>query len=239
MTSRDNWWLGLVIIIVGVVILLNNFEITQIDIVWYISVYWPLLLLLWGVNMLRGGRDGRDGRDGGRLVSAGIIIALGLVLLSRNLNLIDFNISLLWKAFWPIILILFGISFVRGPRSQGKNNWALMGGLDRTKNAWRLESGNYIAFLGGISLDLRKAEIKEGEYFLSCTALMGGIDITVPTNLSVICEGSAILGGVNFLGKDNGGIFATVAESQGPKDADRVIRIYGRAMMGGIDVKAR
>ena len=232
MTSRNNWWFGLLIIIVGIVILLNNFEITQIDIAWYIVVYWPVLLIIWGVNMLRGRRNG------GGLISSGIIIALGLLFLTRNLNLIDFNISLIWRAFWPIVLILLGISFVRGPRSQGKNNWALMGGLDRTKNAWTLENGNYIAFMGGISLDLRKAEIIEGEYFLSCTALMGGIEITVPTNLFVICEGTAILGGVNFLGKDNGGIFVTVAESQGPKDATKVIRIYGRAMMGGIDVKA-
>jgi len=232
MTSRDNWWLGLVIIIVGVVILLNNFEITQIDILWYMSTYWPVLLLLWGVSMLRGGRDG------GRLVSAVIIIALGLLLLSRNLELINFNLSLLWKAFWPIILILLGISFVRGPKSQGKNNWALMGGLERTKNTWRLESGNYHAFMGGIDLDLRKAEIKEGEYYLNCNAFMGGIDIIVPSNISVICEGTVILGGVNFLGKENGGIFVTVAESQGPKDAATVIRIYGRAMMGGIEVKA-
>jgi predicted membrane protein len=233
MASRGNWWLGLVIIIVGVFILLNNFEITQIDIGWYMRVYWPVLLLLWGISMLR------DGKDGGRLVSAGIIIALGLLLLSRNLNFIDFNISILWKAFWPVILILLGISFVRGPKSQGKNNWALMGGLDRTKNAWRLESGNYYAFMGGINLDLRKAEIEDGEYTLICNAFMGGIDITVPTGLSVICEGTVILGGMNFLGKDNGGIFVTVAESQGPKDAAKVIRIYGRAMMGGIDVKAR
>lgn len=234
MTSRDNWWLGLLIIIVGVIILLNNFGIAQIDIVWYISIYWPVILLLWGVNMFRGGKNG------GRLVSAGIVTALGLLLLSRNLNLIDFNISLLWKAFWPVILILLGISFVRGPKSQeGKNNWAIMGELDRTKNTWKLESGNYLAFMGGINLDLRKAEIEEGEYFLSCTAFMGGIDITVPTNLSVTCEGTAVLGGVNFLGKDNGGIFVTVAESQGAVDAAVVIKIYGRAMMGGIDVKVR
>ena len=233
--SKSNWWIGGVLIALGVIFLLNNWGVTNIDTGEIIRIYWPLLLVLWGANILAA-----RNRSGGNLLSGGILLVIGLVLLGRNIGFLAFDMADFWKIFWPVILILAGISLVIGPLSRGKNNIALLGGVDRTKRSWKLESGNYWAFMGGVDLDLRRAEIEEKEYLLSCTAVMGGIDIIVPPNLTVICDGTAILGGVEFLGERSGGIIGSSSSRQEGKEAGgALVKIYGRAFMGGIEVTVK
>ncbi len=229
---RNNWWLGLVVIILGMIILLDNMGIADVNSGELIRKYWPLILVIIGIRVLQR-------KNGGAYLSGGILIILGFLLLGEKLDLIDFNYRLLWKAFWPIVLILLGISFLRGPKWQEKSNWAFMGALDRSRHSWKLENGNYWAIMGGVTLDLRQAQVEPGEYFLNCTAVMGGIDIIVPENLTVICRGTAILGGIDFLGRSNGGIFVSETAEQGRQDAERVIRIFALAAMGGVDVKGK
>ena len=232
--SRSNWLLGAVLILLGGMLLLNNLGITDIDVGYVVSTYWPLLLAFWGLNIIV------KERSGGSLLSGGILLAVGLLLQVRNMGLLDFSMADFWKFFWPLILILAGISLLKGPLSGGKNNVAFMGGLEKTKGHWKLENANYWAFMGGVELDLRRAEIEKGEYLLNCTAIMGGVDIIVPQDLNVICNGTAVLGGVELLGESSGGIIGSASASQeveGPVRA--TVKIYGRALMGGIEVKAR
>lgn len=233
--SKSNWWIGGVLIVLGIIVLLNNFAVTEIDLGNIVRTYWPLLLLLWGANILAA-----RGRSRGNLISGGVLLVVGLVLLGRNMGFLDFDMADFWKIFWPVVLILAGISLVKGPLSKGKNNIAFLGGVDRTKGKWKLESANYWAFLGGIDLDLRRAEIEEKEYLLSCTAVMGGIDIIVPPNLTVVCDGTAILGGVEFMGEGSGGIIGSSSfRQEGREDGGALVIIYGRAFMGGVEVTVK
>lgn len=233
--SRGNWWIGIVIILLGIVFLLSNFGLLELSMGKLIRTYWPVILLVLGINILQGGREK------GNYISGSIIIVLGLLFLGRSTGIYYFDMRTFWQIFWPAVLILLGVSFMRGPQAQGRSNWAVMSGIERTTENWELENGSYWAFMGGVELDLRRAVIKEGEYYLNCNAVMGGIDITVPPNLTINCEGTAVLGGIEFLGKGNGGIFASVAAKQpgtmGEKGA--VVHIYGRVFMGGIEVKVK
>lgn len=232
---KSNWWIGGVLIVLGVMVLLNNLGVTEINIGEIVRTYWPLLLILWGANILA-----TKSKTSGNLISGGALLVIGIVLLGRNMGFLDFDMADFWKIFWPVIIILAGISLLKGPLSRGKNNIAFLGGLDRTKGSWKLESSNYWAFMGGIDLDLRRAEIEEKEYLLSCTAIMGGIDIIVPPNLTVICDGTAILGGVEFLGEGSGGIIGSSSFKQDSKEASgALVKIYGRAFMGGIEVTVK
>ncbi len=233
--SKSNWWIGAVLIVLGVMILLNNLDVMKIDIGHLLTTYWPLLLVIWGLNSLVGGRG-----QGGSLLSAAVLVIIGLLLLGITMGFLQLTIATFLKFFWPVVLIAAGISLLKGPLSGGKNNIAFMSGLDRTKGSWKLESGNYWAFMGGVDLDLRRAEIEEKEYLLSCTAILGGIDITVPTDLTVICAGTAVLGGVEFLGEGSGGIIGSSSvqhEAEGESRA--VVKIYTRAILGGIEVNQK
>lgn len=233
--SRGNWWLGLLVILLGVGFLLGNFGFLEFNMSYLVRTYWPVVLLVLGIVYLLGGRER------GNYISGVIFIALGLLFLGRNTEILVFDMRTFWQIFWPVLLILLGLSFMRGPQITGRSNWAVMGGVDRTNEAWELESGSYWALMGGVDLDLRRAVIGEGDYYLNCNAVMGGIDITVPPDLTVNCEGTAVLGGIEFLGKGNGGIFASVVSKQpgAIRDGGTVVHIYGRVFMGGIDVNVK
>jgi len=231
--SRGNWWLGLMIVGLGIIFLLGNFDLIEVSASQIIRTYWPVILLLIGANVLT------SNRDKGGYVSALIFIGLGLLFLGRNMGLYFFDIRYFWRIFWPVVLILLGISFLRGPQARGRSNWAIMGSVKRAGSDWKLESGSYWAIMGGVELDLRQAIIGAGEYYLNCNALMGGVEVIIPPDLNVRFEGTAVLGGVEFLDKGNGGIFATVATQQEGGAAGAVIHIFGRAFLGGVEVKVR
>ncbi|KAB3525678.1 cell wall-active antibiotics response protein [Alkaliphilus serpentinus] len=231
---RSRWIFGILIIILGVTFLLNNLDITNFDVSQLISIYWPVILILIGLNLV----TNIDSK--GEIVSGIIIAFLGVVFLGRNTGLFDIDLSIFWKLFWPSIIIIAGISLMTGKHNVGKSNFAILGGIEKKREPWALESGSYTAFMGGVELDLTIADIPEGETILDLTAIMGGIDIIVPRDITVHCQGTVILGGLELLDKSTGGIISsTKAERVLDGPTNKTIKIYSRAIMGGIDVKSR
>lgn len=225
--ARGRLVLGIIILAFGVLALLHGLKITDISLGKLIADYWPLLLIAWGAGFL----CERTG-TGGKVVGS-LVFLLGIGFLGNNLGWFTFNV---WQVFWPVLLILLGISFLFGFRNGGsRSNLAIMSGVER-KNIWDLESGSYLAFMGGIDLDLRRANIPEETIHLNLNAFMGGINIVVPPDLAVACEGTAMLGGVEFFHKNSGGIISNLHEQQGDVKGKQVVRISGFAMMGGITV---
>ena len=39
---------------------------------------------------------------------------------------------------------------------------------------------------------------------------MGGVEILVPKDVKVHCKGTAVLGGLEFMGKESGGVFSNL-----------------------------
>jgi len=233
--GSSQWLAGVIIIGLGILLLLNNFGVTDISIWNLISDYWPIFLIIWGTQFLT-----YDGKGVSEIVTGVVLTLVGILLLGNNLDWFSFNISYLWKVFWPVILILLGINFIRGMKPIGKSNWALMGGFEKKHEQWQLEDGDYWAVMGGIELDLRSAIIEDREYSIACNAIMGGIELVVPKDVTVICEGTAILGGVELLNESAGGIVSSLKSEQIANTANnKVIKIYCRAFLGGIEVKAR
>ncbi len=235
MRANREWVLGGIFVVAGVIMLLNNFGITDIGLGYIISEFWPLVLILWGLQVL----IRRKGT--GELISGLILLTLGVLIIGKKQGLFDIDFSMFWKSLWPVLIILVGLSFLRGPKSSGKRRVAFMGGLEKKQNEWVLEDETYWAVMGGIELDLRKAVVEDKEYSLTCNAIMGGIDLVVPTDITVFCEGTAILGGVELLGESSGGIIGSQkAEMINSKpEGGPVVRIYCRAFMGGVEVKAK
>lgn len=101
---------------------------------------------------------------------------------------------------------------------------AIMSGFAR-KGEWtvapRVEA---IAFWGGGEIDLRHAHFSAPEVTINCVAIMGGIDITVPSNIGVEVRGAGIMGG-----------FDHIAQTGAP-NAPRVI-VTGFAFWGGVGIK--
>ncbi|MCB9543596.1 MAG: DUF1707 domain-containing protein [Myxococcales bacterium] len=100
---------------------------------------------------------------------------------------------------------------------------AILGGTVR-KGKWRVPAKlRAVAALGGVELDLRDA-ILGPVTEITAVAVMGGVEIKVPAEARVECDGAGILGG--FEHRTGDGV------PGGP-----LIRIRGAAIMGGVDVR--
>ena len=246
--------LGLIVLIVGVLLLLNNLNILDYEVT-NIFDYWPVIPLIIGINMLLttfrpvGSTEGqRTFFSWGQFISAIILIGIGVLFLGSNLDFIDERYTeLIRDQFWPILisvlLILLGLNLLRsiGTANKGGNRVAFMGGIEMGNKPWRLESGSYLAFMGGIDLDLTTAEIPEGVTVLDFTAVMGGIDVKAPSDINLVCDGAAFLGGISVMGHEDGGIITSrrIEHSGGENAGGKTIHIQGRAVMGGIEISEK
>ncbi|WP_028922588.1 DUF1707 SHOCT-like domain-containing protein [Pseudonocardia acaciae] len=104
---------------------------------------------------------------------------------------------------------------------------AVMSGF-RYKGDWVVPTSmTAFAFWGGGEIDLRYARFTGPETTIRCTAIMGGVSITVPEDITVRVDGVGIMGGF-----DRGGA------GEGPPGAP-VVRITGFAFWGGVDVRRK
>jgi hypothetical protein len=107
----------------------------------------------------------------------------------------------------------------------------VVGALGGTRHSgrWRLGSRLYaLAILGGVDLDLHRAQVEVPEPVITAIAILGGIALTVPAGVAVELSGLALLGGR----RDE-------REPAPPLPGAPVIRVRTVAMLGGIAVKGR
>ena len=228
---KSRWTIGVATIVLGLALLLDNFGVYDIDIS---DVVWPLLFALvlggWGIELLF------DRDDTTAKITGVILVLIALSIFGREMEWFYFDMSLLWHALWPLLLIFIGIKLLFNIKSGGKI--AFMGGIEIDDKGWQLKDDSYLAVMGGVELDLTTAEIPDGTTEVNLTAIMGGIDVDVPDNVNLICKGSVLLGGIEFLGKDSGGIFATL-EKEHRVDSPKTIIIQATAIMGGVEINLR
>ena len=191
--AKGRYITGLIIIAFGVLALLNNFGLTHISLSYLFNLLWPLLLFGAGISLI-------THRDLPGVITGAILISLGVLFFGRNAGLFDFDMTYFWQGFWPVIIILIGINILF--KSSHNTPWksGLMGAVDKTKETWDLHSSEYTAIMGGIELDVRKANFSERDIFLTLTAIMGGITVILPEDAAVTCKGHCHLG----RGRNNG-----------------------------------
>lgn len=106
----------------------------------------------------------------------------------------------------------------------------VLGGGVRRGNWTPAETNLAIAVMGGVELDLRDARLRPGEVTeIDCFALMGGVEVIVPPDVEVQCNGVGIMGGFEYDQRE---------ESTAAIDAP-VLRINGMAMFGGVEITVR
>ena len=215
-------WLGLALIVLGVVFILSNAGIVEMNIGQLITTYWPLILIFVGLYNLFTNPAGR--------VGGVIVLLLGGLFLARNLE--QFEIFD-YVSFWAMMLILFGLwlLFRGGSRPNEVDIDALnlvnvFSGSSSKVVSSNFQGGSSISVFGGADIDLREAEISGKEARLDVFTLFGGADIYVPEGWKVTVKGVPIFGGWD----DNTRFTATEKE-----EAPTLI-INCMAIFGGIDV---
>jgi hypothetical protein len=88
-----------------------------------------------------------------------------------------------------------------------------------------------LAVLGNVELDLREAEVSYGVSVIEAVAFMGNIEITIPPEIGVECDGDSLMGTftLKYQGRAN-----PAAASR-----DRTVRIIGSAYAGAVTVNVK
>lgn len=229
MKMVSNYIWGLFLILVGVVLGLNAFGITNINL--FFDGWWTVFIIVPSLNGLIKGED----RTGSLI---GLII--GVFLLLSCQDVIDF--SLFVKLFIPVILITIGLSIIFKDKAKdvvvkkiGKIN-AKEIDMEHTYTSTfseekinldneKLENCAINSIFGSVSLDLRNAIIDE-DILINNYVVFGGVTIKVPKDVNVVVKTTSIFGGVdNKTGRNKS------------KENVKTIYIKGTILFGGIDIK--
>lgn len=116
------------------------------------------------------------------------------------------------------------------PRSRRHQLIIAHEGGARRAGAWSPAANVYVlTAMGGSVLDFRDAELPPGTTTVWVLALMGGVEIIAPPWLRVESRGLGLMGGFAKAPDPDGG-----TEEAGP-----VLRVYGLAVMGGVEITMR
>ena len=208
--------IGLLFILLGIVIALNQLDVLDIEI--FFEGWWALFIIVPAFIGLFEEDD-----KAGNLV----VLGIGILLLLGARDIIDF--ALVGSLIFPIILIYIGLRIMTSNKVSKKvekldldeDTYTVFS--ETNLNPKEYNGGKFLALFGGITLDLKDAKLKE-ETYIEISTVFGGMDILVPTDVNVEVKPFNILGGVENKAKSS-------------KDAKKTIYISSTNIFGGVDIK--
>ncbi|MFC8191059.1 LiaI-LiaF-like domain-containing protein [Cellulomonas sp. NPDC057328] len=180
--------LGLLVVAVGVVLLLDRTEVLDVDPGALVATWWPLALIALGVvSALVVPRA---------WVGPAVVAAVGAVLLLVQLDVVEPDV---WSALWPLVVVAVGLGILLRTGSSGGDadhvtSFAFWWGAEPRTRSQRFTGASLTAIMGGISLDLREADVV-GTARIDVFVFWGGVDIRVPRTWRVRTSGLPLLGG--------------------------------------------
>ena len=183
MKKIENTVIGLILIIIGVIIGLNAFHITNIDL--FFDGWWTLFIIVpcfFGLF--------KDQDKTGNII--GLIVGIYLLLYCQGL----INFQFAWKLVVPVIFVLIGLKMIfkdtfnkKKPRQNIYDNQLYTG-------------GNYDVTFYGLILDLSNAYLNE-KTNITISTLFGGVDLYLPDDVNIQIQSSNFLGGVDLHKREN------------------------------------
>ena len=136
-----------------------------------------------------------------------------------------------WKVFWPAILIFVGgsILFDKGfskksdEKSVANSNISAVFYAEDSKINGDYNGGQVTAAFGGVELDLRGANIKDGSE-IEVFALCGGIEISLPSDVIVENRVRGIFGG-------------SEDKTRPDSSAKKKLVVKGDCVFGGLEIR--
>ena len=227
--QRSRVVFGIFIIAVGVFALLDNLHLFDSHLV---QPFWPLVFVALGALKLSQPGHGRQ------MLWGGVLITVGAAMTLQNLGVIHFQ----WRDLWPIALIWAGLSVITkgivfsnrgadcppGQRIELLEHGAridasaTMSGIVLKNDSQEFSGGEINAVMGAVEVDLRQAAIAT-EAVLHLSIIMGGVEIRVPREWSVVVNGSPVLGGIED-------------KTVPPMMPGKRLVIEGSVIMGGVEI---
>ena len=101
----------------------------------------------------------------------------------------------------------------------------ILSGADRRITSQEFKGGDVHNILGGTKVDLLEAKMAAGDWLLTVSTILGGVEVFVPRDMQIEVHPTNILGGVDDRTKQN------------PAASGGKLVIKASALLGGIDIK--
>jgi predicted membrane protein len=217
--------LGLLLVLVGIVVIIANFNLFPYGLR-PVLFSWPALLILLGIFFL----FSREGRTAGWI----LIFIGGIFMIPRMWHDVPWG----WhQMFWPAVLLGVGaILIVRGVSRRRESfedgpeyldDMSIFGGGDRVISSQNFKGGRVTAIFGGSKYNMINAQLAKGRNVIDIFTVFGGCKFIVPSDWEIKIDVSAIFGG--FSDK-------RIVQRDTPRDPSKELIIKGVALFGGGDV---
>ncbi|MBP2026328.1 putative membrane protein [Acetoanaerobium pronyense] len=207
-SSKSEIIIGALLCFLGLGLLGDNLNVFRFDIGYFIGLIWPIAMILIGLSLMYNPKQKKKGSDYSKESYKGDIPENDTILNTKTENLDSYNKV---NKSPKIKVNLTKDSDYDGDyetESSFKEIHTVL--YDSFEELWDIKDGSYTAFMGGVELDISKAKFLKEEVNINLTAVMGGIEILVPRDVTIHCKGTAVLGGLEFIGKESGGVFSNL-----------------------------
>ena len=218
---------GALIVVLGAIFLAQNLGLIESR--YLLQRFWPAAFVAIGTALVL-----QPGRGRARWFG-GIWIAAGLWIWADQQDWVDVNF---FQVFFPVALLLVGGSLVwralhpAGERPEKGEEagehphlFALMAGNEVRSITRGFRGADLGAVMGGVTLDLTRAQMEGESATIDVVAFWAGIEIRVPQDWVVTSQVFPLMGGY----EDN-----TKPAAEGPS---KRLLLRGVAVMGGVEVK--
>ncbi|MCK5821718.1 MAG: hypothetical protein KAH17_07525 [Bacteroidales bacterium] len=227
--ARRTW--GVIAIVLGGLLMANQFNLIHFEI-WSVIWSWQMLLIVIGLVSLVNNES--------KFVGV-VLIAVGSFFLIDDFWYFPDELR---KAFWPAVVILFGVYLLISPpkyfkprRKKGLDEdgrdfideVSVFGGGERIVTSAQFKGGRITSIFGGSTINLMNSGLAEGNNIIDTFCVFGGTTIIVPAGWTVKVEVASIFGG-----------FSDKRERM-PNlvfDQEKILIIKGVAIFGGGEVKS-
>ncbi len=188
------------------------------------------------------------------LIGGSIIVLIGVLLLLDSLALIDISLGILFRTFWPLILVLIGVWIIfspgraikSGPTDQSvfsddqsiNTDSVFLGAFGDIRVAGLENFSGPLdksLLVGDIVIDLRNSRMNPGEQRIIASVLIGDIDFLIPADCPVSVELSCLAGSVACAGKVVDGFFPRLRHIDDDfPQANSKLSITARTLIGDI-----
>lgn len=211
---------GILLVVLGGLLLLDQTGAIEAGDI--IGDWWPLFIVAIGLGQLLEMRRLSPGPL--------IVIGVGVLLLLGELDVVPGSI---WNFVWPALLIAFGLALVfrrasalpPGRPDEVVSASAFFSGNEVVSTSSSFRGASLTGVFGGVTLDLRQAQLAPEGASISVLAAFGGAEILVPRGWRVQASGLPIFGGF-----DN--------KANAPADpASPLLTVDATVLFGGAEVK--
>ena len=220
---------GIVLIIVGIIIILNRFNLIPFRVT-DILFSWQMILVIIGSVLLINKKT----------MAGNILIAIGVFSLIPEIFHVPYEYR---KIYWPGLMVIIGIVLVFSSKRKRPLNlvekksldidcfddFVIFGGRESCINSQNFKFGKSVSVFGGIDYDFRQAQLDTNIVVIDCLCMFGGISFKVPPDWTVKNEVTTIIGAFTDHRSDS---FLKVNT-----DSQKVIVVTGTIIAGGIDIK--